>query len=522
MKRKKLLICVTLVLAFASCLTLSGCFAIIGSILGNINNMISFVGGFNGEDNLPDYIVYGSGNPLTISFFNGKLAAYWDENSNENYEITVIKGNSSKTYKESNEDDAEYFDGAYFDLAGVGLTYSDDFSVNLKRINTSGNTYTTDTATFEGLSYDDYQTYTKNVPGGFVDIDYYIANRYELFQFFNYAIIFRPGAREVADKSGISWQFELYAKIAYDFYELYDLSIDKETAFAGEIQSAVSSFEDSAGYNYGYQLDENNVGGFSFKFFYDVTPTRITDTVQWYTNYSNVTNKPHYTLGESSERNFAIDDVDRTVTVSSSDQLYFALKLGYRPIPVRGSNAEKLYSRMRLILSEINTDENSDPTKIHNIYDYIVDTVVYDYRFVDVTLNDTSMDGNEFFKYKCLYLEGVFGMNNNGSFSDGNRVAICDGLSKAFLCLCTIEGIEARKISGTTEGGAHAWNKVRVNSVWYMVDTTWGNITPDQMGRELISHGYLMVSDDTDHIEDRWFTYPRANSGNYVFIGDNY
>ena len=113
-------------------------------------------------------------------------------------------------------------------------------------------------------------------------------------------------------------------------------------------------------------------------------------------------------------------------------------------------------------------------------------------------------------------MEGVFGYTSNGKFSEKERVAICDGLSKAFLCLTRIEGIDSIKVSGTTDGGAHAWNKVEVNNRWYMVDITWGNALAKD-NREYLNHNYLMVPDDADHIEDKWFAYPKA-VGSYSFI----
>ena len=77
-----------------------------------------------------------------------------------------------------------------------------------------------------------------------------------------------------------------------------------------------------------------------------------------------------------------------------------------------------------------------------------------------------------------------------------------------------IEGIESIKVSGTVNGDAHAWNKVKINSRWYLVDTTWGNKLDGT--KEYLSHDYLMVADDLRHKEDKWYYYPAA-TGKYGY-----
>ena len=34
-------------------------------------------------------------------------------------------------------------------------------------------------------------------------------------------------------------------------------------------------------------------------------------------------------------------------------------------------------------------------------------------------------------------------------------------------------GLECRFVSGTADGGGHAWNQVKVNRKWYYIDCTW-------------------------------------------------
>lgn len=511
MKTGKRKILTLVALALILCVSLSACLSIVGNIIDNLESVFNFVQSF-GEDKLPENTVYGSANPLTVGFFDGKLTAYWDAEDNVKGTVSVTADNITTDY--SDDKYADLYDGNRFDLSGAGYTYDEKFSVAVKKTNLKNNTYTLAEANYNGITADEYLTYTKNVGSGFTDIDFYIANRYELFEFFNYMLVFRPGATEVAEKNDSYIKVMTEFKIAYDFTSLYDSSVSRDKAYEAEIMCAVASFEDSAAYRYAYML-EGDKGTVLIKYYYGDVPVYSSNSNTMYTNATSVGDRAHYSL-EYKERSFPIDDLSNGVTVTSSDQLYFAIKKGYKPLPVAGSNADLLYQRMRYILSEINSNSTVIPSKVHNIYDYLVNTVVYDYEYVDVILKDESANDADFFLYKCLYLEGVFGLTENGTFSEGQCVAICDGLSKAFLCMAKIEGIDCLKISGTSDGSAHAWNKVQVNSRWYLVDITWGN-SLDRSNREYLNHNYLMVADDDKHIEDKWFAYPKA-TGRYNFI----
>lgn len=57
----------------------------------------------------------------------------------------------------------------------------------------------------------------------------------------------------------------------------------------------------------------------------------------------------------------------------------------------------------------------------------------------------------------------------------------CGGYASLFALLCKHAGLEAVTISGAAKGSFeqvvsfnHAWNAVRINNEWYLVDATWG------------------------------------------------
>lgn len=235
----------------------------------------------------------------------------------------------------------------------------------------------------------------------------------------------------------------------------------------------------------------------------------------------NTYSKPHYD-NVKKERNFYIDSVKETMSVSTSNMLYKAVAWGYKPV-FMGSQAENLkqiYDNAKDALSYIVSDEMSEYEKVHAIYDYIIYNVRYDHDCANA--EDKYVSGNlslnEKMKYYGYYLEGIF----LDKFYKKDMHAVCDGKSKAFVLMCGIEGIAAVRISGkaSSDGknfGGHAWNKVLLDlngtgdKEWYFVDTTWGDVGDDS--KEFLSHAYFLLSDDevkNTHDENPGHDYPKA------------
>lgn len=279
----------------------------------------------------------------------------------------------------------------------------------------------------------------------------------------------------------------------------------------------------------GYSLETSgNVFTIKFRFFADEAgvietvnspeydaPDGFTDAVQ------NTYSKPHYDNVKKA-RNFYIDSVKETMSVSTSNMLYKAVAWGYKPV-FMGSQAENLkqiYDNAKDALSDIVSDEMSEYEKVHAIYDYIIYNVRYDHDCANA--EDKYVSGNlslnEKMKYYGYYLEGIF-LNK---FYKKDMHAVCDGKSKAFVLMCGIEGIAAVRISGkaSSDGknfGGHAWNKVLLDlngtgdKEWYFVDTTWGDVGDDS--KEFLSHAYFLLSDDevkNTHVENPGHDYPKA------------
>lgn len=279
----------------------------------------------------------------------------------------------------------------------------------------------------------------------------------------------------------------------------------------------------------GYSLEiDGNEFTIKFRFFVDEAgliptvnspeydaPDGFGDAVQ------NTYSKPHYDNVKKT-RNFYIDGVKETMSVSTSNMLYKAVAWGYKPVfmGAQADNLKQIYDNAKDALSYIVSDEMSEYEKVHAIYDYIIYNVRYDHDCANA--EDKYVSGNlslnEKMKYYGYYLEGIF-LNK---FYKKDMHAVCDGKSKAFVLMCGIEGITAVRISGkaSSDGqnfGGHAWNKVLLDlngtgdKEWYFVDTTWGDVGDDS--KEFLSHAYFLLSDDevkNTHVEKMGHGYPKA------------
>lgn len=306
--------------------------------------------------------------------------------------------------------------------------------------------------------------------------------------------------------------------------------------------SEVRGYVEESGIIPGYSLETSgNEFTIYFKYFADKAetvptvnspefdaPDGFSDAVQ------NTYSRPHYDNVKKT-RNFYIDSVKETMSVSTSNMLYKAVAWGYKPVfmGAQTDNLQQIYDNAKDALSYIVSDEMSEYEKVHAIYDYIIYNVRYDhdcanaqdkYNTNNALLTEEeknelkNLNLNEKMKYYGYYLEGIF----LDKFYKKDMHAVCDGKSKAFVLMCGIEGITAVRISGEalSDGknfGGHAWNKVLLDlngtgdKEWYFVDTTWGDVGDDS--KEFLSHAYFLLSDDeakNTHVENPGHDYPKA------------
>ncbi len=95
----------------------------------------------------------------------------------------------------------------------------------------------------------------------------------------------------------------------------------------------------------------------------------------------------------------------------------------------------------------------------------------------------------------------------SGNFPDdapevvlANRTAICGGYAKLFVALATSVGLEAEIVPGLSKGygfeteakerkSDHAWNAVKIDGEWHLLDATWGSGHIDEDKRFVADYG---------------------------------
>jgi hypothetical protein len=90
--------------------------------------------------------------------------------------------------------------------------------------------------------------------------------------------------------------------------------------------------------------------------------------------------------------------------------------------------------------------------KVKGIYDWICSNVTYDYD---------NLNNKDYYLMHSAYAALV------------HRKAVCQGFAVLFYRLALELGVDCRYITGNSSGVAHAWNIVRLGSLYYNLDATW-------------------------------------------------
>ena len=140
----------------------------------------------------------------------------------------------------------------------------------------------------------------------------------------------------------------------------------------------------------------------------------------------------------------------------------------------------ELQTAVKDILDKCITADMTDFEKEVAIHDWICQNVVYD--------KDADLDAENIADRKR---ENPLSWTAYGAIV--NRVAVCEGYSKAFQLLMYCVGINSNLVCGeTTDGSPHMWNTVMLDNEWYYVDVLWDDVAEDN-----IIHTFLNVDSET-------------------------
>lgn len=123
---------------------------------------------------------------------------------------------------------------------------------------------------------------------------------------------------------------------------------------------------------------------------------------------------------------------------------------------------EEIKQKVSDVIAQIITDDMTEQDKVVAINQYLCDTIVYD----DAAL--ANAEENDFMQVDEEFYDSF---NAYGALMNGR--CVCAGYSAAFRLLAEEAGLEAIVVTGFLDGTlAHAWNKVKIDDEWYVVDTT--------------------------------------------------
>lgn len=172
--------------------------------------------------------------------------------------------------------------------------------------------------------------------------------------------------------------------------------------------------------------------------------------------------REHLSIGIT-DPSLAVEDLQRAVAQAGYGWIVCTLSRDGTEIlaapPVDGSLAdavEQIQESFRLagaILEDLGTDGMTAREKLEAVYDYITETVSYDYRYY------SDRDNMPYASTVAL-----------GALRD--QLAICGGYSHALETLLDMCGIENYTVSGESHGEYHAWNYVVLDGVGYYCDPT--------------------------------------------------
>jgi hypothetical protein len=103
---------------------------------------------------------------------------------------------------------------------------------------------------------------------------------------------------------------------------------------------------------------------------------------------------------------------------------------------------------------------------------------------------------------------------------------ICSSYSSSMCLLLGMVDIDCIFVTGIGQNknglsALHSWNKVNIDGMWYNIDVTWNDPTPDKAG--VVSYEYFGMTDEALSASHMWNreAYPPANSSYYNYYRYN-
>lgn len=161
-------------------------------------------------------------------------------------------------------------------------------------------------------------------------------------------------------------------------------------------------------------------------------------------------------------------------------------------------NALLLANEVKAVLELVIKPNMTDYDKEKAIHDYIVKNGTYGF-----------IEGKEkgwSYESKGILLRGK---------------GVCSSYAEAMQLLLSLVDVESKIVIGKAEID-HSWNLVKINKMWYHVDTTWNDPVPDEKGRVL--YHYFNIPDELiekSHIWKRDYYEPAISYEENYYVKQN-
>lgn len=232
-----------------------------------------------------------------------------------------------------------------------------------------------------------------------------------------------------------------------------------------------------------------------------------------YSSLKDFQSSVYIKLDNYSDSLYNLNVVD-TIMTDNYDVDYGLKSVGAELYSMGNINILNVQFNYNLSRDKLLAMRNASQAKANEIIDSIIKTGMTDFdkekAIHDYVVIHTAYDYND-------YINGTLpaaAFNDYGVLINGS--AVCEGYSKAMLKLMRLAGLQAKSVVGYGLDGnnkiPHAWNMVKINGVYTMVDATWDDPIPDEKNK--VYYNYFDVSDSAlskDHLWDM-NKYPRASS----------
>lgn len=161
-----------------------------------------------------------------------------------------------------------------------------------------------------------------------------------------------------------------------------------------------------------------------------------------------------------------------TVTDSQQQSVLFQTRPFTSYPPESETDATTVAGKVNQIIRQEITSDMSDYAIARTLHDWLIYHADYDYTYTNY-----GADG--------VLLKGT---------------GVCDSYARAYQALLRAAGINCTIVTGYGNGGAHAWNLVKLGGSWYHVDCTWDD--PGNGGYE--NWNYFCLTDEQIAVDHQW------------------